>query len=229
LKTVAIVVLSGGLDSSTCAYMAKKSGLNIIPVHFNYGQKTLKKELKCFNDICDSLNLPHKDRYEIDLPFFTDVGCSSLTDTNMIVPTSGINSSVPSTYVPFRNGIFLSIASAVAIKHSATQIHIGIVQEDGSGYPDCTKEFITKQQECINEGVKPSQKISLITPLLNKTKKDITLIAIKLKVPIDKTWSCYKNELVACGLCDSCRLRLDGFKKAGLNDSIEYITKVLDT
>ncbi len=223
MNTTAIIVLSGGLDSTTCAYMARNEGKHIVAVHFNYGQKTLKKELNCFNDICDSLHIDTEDRYSIELPFFTDVGCSSLTDEKIPVPTDGIDDKVPSTYVPYRNGIFLSIAAAVAIKHKATQIYIGIVQEDGSGYPDCTDKFIAKQQSSINEGVKPSQNIEIVTPLLYKTKKDIALLATKLQVPISLTWSCYQNEQLACGVCDSCRLRLDGFSKAGLKDSIKYV------
>ena len=216
----AVVILSGGMDSSTAAFIAKKEGYELIPLHFNYGQRTEKKELKSFNDICDYLNLQNK--YIIDIPFFKQIGASALVDENIEVPVDGIKPGIPVTYVPFRNGIFLSIAAAVAEKEGAKALFIGVVEEDSSGYPDCREEFIKNMQRAINSGTKPHTHIQIKTPLIHLKKEDIVQKAIEVGVPLELTWSCYKEEQKACGVCDSCRLRLKGFAKAGIKDPIEY-------
>lgn len=216
----AICILSGGMDSTLASYMAKKDGYEIIAVHFNYGQRTQDRELKAFRDICDDLKILEK--YEIDIPFFTQIGASALTDKNIDVPIGGIEAGVPITYVPFRNGIFLSITAAIAEKEGATAMYIGVVQEDSSGYPDCTDSFIDKMAKAINQGTKEETKIEIRTPLVHLTKAQIVQEAIKLNVPLEHTWSCYKEEKEACGVCDSCRLRLNGFKIAGVKDPISY-------
>jgi 7-cyano-7-deazaguanine synthase len=126
------------------------------------------------------------------------------------------------TYVPFRNGIFLSIAGAIAEKEGAEAIYIGVVQEDSSGYPDCTDSFIAKMQATINEGTKPETHIILKTPLVHLKKEQIVKESLRLGVPLEDTWSCYQEETLACGVCDSCRLRLKGFEKAGEVDKIAY-------
>ena len=216
----AICILSGGMDSTLASYMAKNDEYEIIAVHFNYGQRTQDRELKAFRDICDDLKILEK--YEIDIPFFTQIGASALTDKTIDVPTGGIEAGVPITYVPFRNGIFLSITAAIAEKEGATAMYIGVVQEDSSGYPDCTDEFITKMEKAINQGTKEETKIEIRTPLVHLSKAQIVQEAIKLNVPLEHTWSCYKEEKEACGVCDSCRLRLNGFKIAGIKDPISY-------
>jgi len=216
----AIVILSGGMDSTTATFIAKKEGFEIIPLHFNYGQRTERKELESFNKICDYLNL--KNRYIIDLPFFKQIGASALVDENIEVPTDGIKPGIPITYVPFRNGIFLSIAAAIAEKEEAKAIFIGVVEEDSSGYPDCREDFIKKMQQTINDGTKPETNIEIKTPLIHLKKEDIVKKAIEVGVPLELTWSCYKEEDEACGVCDSCRLRLKGFEKAGIEDKIPY-------
>ena len=216
----AICILSGGMDSTLASYIAKNEGYEIIAVHFNYGQRTQDRELKAFRDICDDLKILEK--YEIDIPFFTQIGASALTDKTIDVPTGGIEAGVPITYVPFRNGIFLSITAAIAEKEGATAMYIGVVQEDSSGYPDCTDQFIQDITKAINQGTKEETKIEIITPLVHLTKAQIVEEAIKLNVPLEHTWSCYKEEEVACGVCDSCRLRLNGFKIAGVKDPIPY-------
>jgi 7-cyano-7-deazaguanine synthase len=216
----AICILSGGMDSTLASYMAKNDGYEIIAVHFNYGQRTQDRELKAFRDICDDLKILEK--YEIDIPFFTQIGASALTDKTIDVPTGGIEAGVPITYVPFRNGIFLSITAAIAEKEGATAMYIGVVQEDSSGYPDCTDEFITKMEKAINQGTKEETKIEIRTPLVHLSKAQIVQEAIKLNVPLEHTWSCYKEEKEACGVCDSCRLRLNGFNIAGVKDPISY-------
>ncbi len=216
----AVCILSGGMDSTLSSYIAKNEGYEIIAVHFNYGQRTETKELKAFRDICEDLQI--KEKYEIDIPFFTQIGASALTDKSIEVPTGGIEAGVPITYVPFRNGIFLSIAAAIAEKENAEAIYIGVVEEDSSGYPDCTDEFISAITNSINTGTKETTKIQIKTPLVHLMKNEIVLKALELNVPLHLTWSCYKEEEEACGVCDSCRLRLNGFRKANCEDKIPY-------
>ena len=219
----AIVILSGGMDSTTAAFIAKKQGFEIIPVHFNYSQRTEKRELKAFNDICDYLKIDKEKRYIIDLPFFKQIGASALVDEKIEVPTNGIKPGIPITYVPFRNGIFLSMSAAIAEKEGASAISIGVVEEDSSGYPDCTDTFINKIQNAMNQGTKDETNLEIITPLVHMSKAQIVQKSLQLNVPLKYTWSCYANEHKACGVCDSCRLRLNGFKLAGAVDEVEYI------
>jgi len=220
LNKKAVVILSGGMDSTLSSYIAKNDAYELIAVHFNYGQRTQNKELKAFRDICKKLNIETK--YEIDIPFFTQIGANALTDLSIDIPTSGLEAGVPITYVPFRNGIFLAIATAIAEKEAARAIYIGVVQEDSSGYPDCTNSFINSISKAINEGTKDDTKIDIITPLIHLNKSQIVQKAIELNVPLELTWSCYKEETQACGVCDSCRLRLNGFEKANKKDPIKY-------
>ncbi len=217
----AVCILSGGMDSTLATYLAQNSGYDIIAVHFNYGQRTEHKELEAFRNICIELNI--KDKYEINIPFFTQIGASALTDLSIDIPTGGLEDGVPVTYVPFRNGIFLSIATAIAEKHDAQALFIGVVQEDSSGYPDCTDSFINKMQSAMNQGTKDETKLEIITPLVHMSKEQIVKKSLELNVALKYTWSCYKNEKQACGVCDSCRLRLNGFKLANTKDPIEYI------
>jgi len=221
VKKKAVCILSGGMDSSLASYIAKNEGYEIIAVHYNYGQRTEHKELEAFRNICIELNV--KEKYEINIPFFTQIGASALTDTSIDIPIGGIEDGVPITYVPFRNGIFLSIATAIAEKHHAQTLFIGVVQEDSSGYPDCTDTFIDKMQNAMNQGTKDETKLIIKTPLVNMTKEEIVKKSLELNVPLQYTWSCYANEEKACGVCDSCRLRLKGFKLAGEVDKIDYI------
>ena len=221
----AVCILSGGMDSTLCSYIAKDSGYDVVAVHFNYGQRTQDRELKAFRDICDSLDTSNT--YEIDLDFFTDIGASALTDSSIDVPTDGVEEGVPITYVPFRNGIFLSIAGAIAEKEGAEAIYIGVVEEDSSGYPDCRDGFINSMQETINSGTRDETTLELITPLVHLKKSQIVQKATELDVPLHLTWSCYQDSEVACGVCDSCRLRLNGFKLAGVVDDIPYTKEVI--
>jgi 7-cyano-7-deazaguanine synthase len=219
----AVCILSGGMDSTLSSYMAKKDGYEIVTVHFNYGQRTEKKELQAFRDISNDLNVSNK--YEIDLDFFSQIGASALTDKSIDVPTGGLEDGIPITYVPFRNGIFLSIAAAIAEKESAEAMYIGVVEEDSSGYPDCRENFIDSISNSINLGTKDETNIEIKTPLIHLKKSEIVQKAIELNVPLELTWSCYKDEDKACGVCDSCRLRLKGFSQAEEKDRIEYITQ----
>lgn len=216
----AVCVMSGGMDSTLSAYMMKKEGYEIVAVHFNYDQRTQTKELECFYKICDGLGVSNK--YVLDLDFFKQLGASALTDKSIEVPTGGIEEGVPITYVPFRNGIFLSMAAAIAEKEGAQVIAIGVVEEDSSGYPDCRESYIKSMQESINLGTKDETIIEIKMPLVHLQKSQIVTAALELDVPLEHTWSCYKNEAAACGVCDSCRLRLNGFKLAGEVDPIIY-------
>ena len=216
----AVCIMSGGMDSTLSAYMMKKDGYKIVGVHFNYDQRTQNKELECFENICDDLGVIEK--YVLDLDFFKKLGASALTDKNINIPICGVEEGVPVTYVPFRNGIFLSMAAAIAEKEGAEVISIGVVEEDSSGYPDCRKSYIQSMENSINLGTKDETIIKIHMPLVELKKSQIVQKSIELKVPLQLTWSCYKNEDMACGVCDSCRLRLNGFKLANIEDPIKY-------
>ena len=218
----AVCILSGGMDSTLASYIALKDEYEIITVHFNYGQRTQEKELQAFRNISNELNVAKSSQYEIDIPFFGNIGANALTDDNIDIPIDGIEEGIPITYVPFRNGIFLSIATAIAEKEEASSLFIGVVQEDSSGYPDCTDTFISKMQSAMNQGTAPKTSLEIITPLVHLSKEQIVKKAVELNVPLELTWSCYKNSNKACGVCDSCRLRLNGFNKAGIKDKINY-------
>jgi 7-cyano-7-deazaguanine synthase len=208
------------MDSALSAKIAQKEGYEIIALHFNYGQRTQNKELECFRKIAE--NVEASEVYEIDLPFFEQIGASALTDKSIEVPTGGLEEGVPVTYVPFRNGIFLSIAASVAEKHGAEALFIGVVEEDSSGYPDCREDYIEQMQKAINLGTKDETHIRIKMPLVAMNKSEIVQKSLEMDVPLASTWSCYKSEEKACGVCDSCRLRLRGFERAGEKDPIEY-------
>ncbi len=216
----ALCIMSGGMDSTLVAYIMRAQGYEIIAIHFNYGQRTVTKELESYRAICDNLGVSEK--YEIDLNFFKTIGASALTDHSIDVPTQGIEPGVPVTYVPFRNGIFLSIATAIAEKEGCEVIAIGVVEEDSSGYPDCRESFIGAFEHAANLGTKETTNIRIEMPLVHLQKSQIVQEADKLNVPLELTWSCYKSEDKACGVCDSCRLRLRGFELAGITDPIVY-------
>ncbi len=217
----AVCIISGGMDSALSAKIAQHEGYEIIALHFNYGQRTQAKELECFRKIAKDVDA--KKSYEIDLGFFEQIGASALTDMHIDVPTKGVEEGVPVTYVPFRNGIFLSIAAAIAEKHSAQALFIGVVEEDSSGYPDCRESFIEQMQKAINMGTKEETSLEIKMPLVSLKKSDIVQKSLELSVPLQHTWSCYQSEDKACGVCDSCRLRLRGFKNARKVDPIEYV------
>ena len=202
----AVVILSGGIDSTLSSKIAQDRGYELIGLHFNYGQLTEKKELECYRKISKYLDI--KKSYEIDLDFFKKIKGSSLIDKNLKIPKNGINKNIiPNTYVSFRNGIFLSIATAIAEKHKAEAIFIGVVEEDSSGYPDCREDYIKSMEKSINLGTKSKIKIEIKKPLIHLNKKNIVKQALELGIPLEDTWSCYENEEIPCGLCDSCRLR----------------------
>ncbi len=217
----AVCIISGGMDSALAATIAKNAGYEIIGVHFNYGQRTQSKELECYKKIIDDLEVTKS--HIVDLPFFKEIGTTALIGNEHDIPTDGIKPGVPITYVPFRNGIFLSIAAAIAQKYDAQALYIGVVEEDSSGYPDCRESFIRTMNSAINLGLRDEIELKIETPLIHMSKEEIVAQSGALGVKLEHTWSCYKNSDKACGVCDSCRLRLKGFKKMGIKDPIEYV------
>ncbi len=218
MKELAVVLLSSGMDSAVCASIASQNH-RLALLHFQYGQKAYKKELECFQKLVNFFK-PEKAEI-IYLPFFKTWGGSSLISNEMEIPDEE-KEEIPSTYVAFRNGVFLSIATAWAEIIGATKIFIGVNQIDFSGYPDCRSEFIEAFEKAIFLGTKPETKIKIETPIINLSKKEIVEIGIKLGTPFHFTWSCYKETEFACGKCASCKLRLKAFKEAGIKDPITY-------
>ena len=223
-RELAIVLVSGGMDSAlTAAFAYRENDLAFL--HVNYGQKTQERELKAFNDIADYYDVGK--RLVVDISHLKDIGGSSLTDDNMEVTPADIDSKeIPTSYVPFRNANILSIAVSWAEVLGASKIFIGAVEEDSSGYPDCRKEFFDAFNIMVDAGTKPETKIHIETPIIDLSKKDIVLKSIEMNSPLHLSWSCYKNNDIACGECDSCALRLRGFKLAGVEDPVKYAISV---
>ncbi|GHV08711.1 7-cyano-7-deazaguanine synthase [Campylobacterota bacterium] len=217
-----VCIVSGGMDSATAMAARIGAGKEIIGVHFDYNQRTMIKERKSFNALMDFYKIDR--RFTIDLSFFGTIGASALTDRSIAVPHE-FSGGVPITYVPFRNGIFLSIAAAIAEKEGADEIVIGAVEEDSSGYPDCREDFLRSIEGAIALGTRDETNIALKAPLVHLSKMQIVSEAVKLKVPLNLTWSCYENDDLACGICESCQLRLKGFALAGVADPIDYVDK----
>lgn len=216
----AVVAVSGGMDSCVTAAIAA-SDYDLAFVHVNYGQRTEARELKAFNEIADFYNV--SDRLIIDFRHLAEIGGSSLTDSNIEVSPADLSSKeIPSSYVPFRNANILAACASYAEVLNAEAIFIGAVYEDSSGYPDCRPEFFKAYEKMIGLGTKPSTKIIISTPIINFSKAEIVNKGVELNAPLGLTWSCYKNEKEACGICDSCALRLRGFQAAGIEDPIPY-------
>jgi 7-cyano-7-deazaguanine synthase len=217
----AVCLLSGGMDSSTLAYLAKSRGFDIIALHLNYGQRTEGKELASARKIATLLNAASF--VEINLDYFAKFGASSLTSRDIAVEEfDPARAHVPNTYVPFRNANLLAIATSFAEAQGADAIFIGVQSLDYSGYPDCRPEFIDAFQKVIDLGTKDTTKITLLTPFLHMTKTDILRVGMELGVPYEHTWSCYRNEGKACGTCGSCHFRKEAFAAIGRKDPIEY-------
>jgi len=217
----AVCLLSGGMDSTTLAYLARDKGYDIAALHINYGQRTERKELACAKKIADLLSA--KDFIEINLDYFSKFGSSALTDKDIPVENfDPARAHLPNTYVPFRNANLLSIATSFAEARGAEAIFIGVQSLDYSGYPDCRPQFIEAFQKVIDLGTKDTTKITLFTPFIHMTKTDILREGIRLGVPYEYTWSCYRNQDKACGICGSCHFRSEAFAEVGIRDPIEY-------
>lgn len=222
-KELAVVAVSGGMDSCVTAAIAAQS-YDLAFLHANYGQRTEKRELRAFNDIADHYNV--KKRMVIDFTHFKKIGGSSLTDESMEVTKADLTSKeIPTSYVPFRNGNILSVCASWAEILGATKIFIGAVFEDSSGYPDCRPDFFKAFEHAVNLGTKPGTNIEIVTPIIHLRKSEIISKGLELNAPLNLTWSCYQNEDEACGVCDSCALRLRGFQQLGIEDPIPYKTR----
>jgi 7-cyano-7-deazaguanine synthase len=218
----AIVLVSGGMDSLVCAGIVLKEFKDVYFLHMNYGQKTSFRENKSYHDIADYYSIPLEKRKTIDMTFLKQIGGSSLTDESIRVKNyEGDSAEIPDSYVPFRNSIILSLAVSWAEVVGANKIFIGANYEDSPGYPDCRPSYYSAFNQVIKEGTK-AKNIEIITPVISMKKKEIVIKGKEIKVPFQLSWSCYKNSDKACGVCDSCALRLRGFKEALEIDPIEY-------
>lgn len=223
MKNTAIVLVSGGMDSLVTAAIAAKEHKPAF-LHINYGQRTEKRELQAFNDIAKHFDIEQK--LVVDITYLAQIGGSSLTDLSIEIDKANLDfQGIPASYVPFRNANMLSIAVSWAEAIGAEKIYIGAVEEDSSGYPDCRKVFYDAFNKTIELGTKPNNNIRIETPIINMKKHQIIKMGAELKAPFELSWSCYKNEDKACGECDSCALRLRGFREAGFDDPIPYIIK----
>lgn len=225
MKELAVVLLSGGMDSALCLGIADQANYELAALHLNYGQRTQSKELECYHRLCDHYNVQY--RLIVDVNHLSAIGGSSLTDSKIEVSkgTDTVPDEIPNSYVPFRNANILAIAVSWAEVIGAKALFIGATQVDFSGYPDCREEFFAAFQQVINFGTKPDTQIEIKTPIINYSKSEIVKKAVEINVPLKHTWSCYKSDDKACGECDSCLLRLKGFELAGIADPIEYADK----
>ncbi len=224
-RELAVVLVSGGMDSCVTAAVANEKN-RLAFLHVNYGQRTEARELRAFNEIADFYKAEKK--LVVSIEHLKVIGGSALTDTGISVPevvprpSSPVSPGIPSTYVPFRNAHLLSIATSWAEVIGATRIFIGAVEEDSSGYPDCREIFYQAFNKAIETGTKPETRIEIVTPLIHMKKGEIVKKGLVLGAPFDLTWSCYQASEKACGRCESCALRLKGFREAGIKDPIPY-------
>jgi 7-cyano-7-deazaguanine synthase len=222
-KPRAIGLLSGGMDSCVTAAIANQTH-QLALLHVSYGQRTERRERRCFEEIADFYGA--RDRLVVRLDSLAQIGGSALTDERITIPESGealaSESKIPVTYVPFRNAHFLSAAVSWAEVLGATAIFVGAVMQDSSGYPDCRPEYYRAFANVIREGTRPETHIEIVTPVIAMRKSEIVRRGIELGAPLGSTWSCYQFEDEACGMCDSCRLRLQAFADAGVADPIAY-------
>jgi 7-cyano-7-deazaguanine synthase len=217
---LAVVCVSGGMDSCVTAAIAARTH-RLAFLHADYGQRTEGRERGCFHELADHFKAEH--RLVADFPALGAIGGSSLTDVSIPVREGEPEKDrVPSSYVPFRNAHLLAAATSWAEVLGADAVFIGAVAEDSSGYPDCRPEFYRAYQQAIDLGTRPETRIRIVTPVIALSKADIARLGHELGVPFEKTWSCYQAEDVACGACESCRLRLRGFAGAGLADPLRY-------
>jgi 7-cyano-7-deazaguanine synthase len=227
-KPKAVALVSGGMDSCVTAAIARETH-QLALLHASYGQRTESRERQSFDEIADFYAV--RQRLVVHLDHFAQIGGSALTDARIAVPEGepgmpiGSNE-IPVTYVPFRNAHFLAVAVSWAEVIGATAIFIGAVAEDSSGYPDCRPEYYRVFQRLVREGTRPETQIEIVTPVIGMRKWEIVRRGIQLRAPLDLTWSCYQFEDAACGVCDSCRLRLSAFAEAGTSDPIAYRARI---
>jgi 7-cyano-7-deazaguanine synthase len=221
-----VVLLSGGMDSGVCAALAARD-TQAAALHVSYGQRTEQRERRSFERICDRLGI--RDRLAVRNEVLGRIGGSALTDERIAVPEAqGAEAEsrigqgpVPVTYVPFRNAHFLAAAVSWAEVLGATRVYIGAVEQDSSGYPDCRPAYYRAFQEVVKAGTREGS-IQIVTPLIALRKAEIVKLGVEVKAPFDLTWSCYSREDRACGVCESCVLRLRAFVEAGVQDPLPY-------
>lgn len=216
-----VVLLSGGMDSCVCATLAARD-TEAAAVHVSYGQRTEDRERRAFTGICDRLGI--RNRLMLNNEVFRQIGGSALTDANIAVPEAGSEigtAGIPVTYVPFRNAHFLAAAVSWAEILDATRVYIGAVEQDSSGYPDCRPAYYQAFNAVIRAGTREG-KIEVVTPLIAMRKAEIVRLGLEIGAPFELTWSCYSHGDRACGVCESCVLRLRAFEAAGAKDPIPY-------
>jgi 7-cyano-7-deazaguanine synthase len=226
-KPLVIVLVSGGMDSCVTAALANRE-YRLAFLHVNYGQRTEARELRSFNELADYYQAER--RLVVSIEHLKVIGGSALTDDSIPVPDASVShsairnpqSAIPTTYVPFRNAHLLSIAVSWAEVIGAVKIFIGAVEEDSSGYPDCRETFYQAFNKVIEMGTRPETRVEIVTPLIHMKKSEIVSRGTELAAPLHFTWSCYQNNDAACGRCESCVLRLKGFREAGVKDPIPY-------
>ncbi len=219
-RPLAVVLVSGGMDSCVCAAIANLE-YELAFLHVNYGQRTAARELRAFHELADHYGVTR--RLVSSIEHLKAIGGSALTDDSIEVPQADLTrTDIPPTYVPFRNAHLLSIAVSWGEVLSARAIFIGAMEEDSSGYPDCRKVYYDAFNEVIRQGTRPDTQLEIVTPLIHLTKQEVVQRGVALRAPFHLTWSCYQREDVACGECDSCALRLRGFREAGVEDPIRY-------
>jgi 7-cyano-7-deazaguanine synthase len=218
-KSRAVVLLSGGMDSCVSAALAVRD-YDAAAVHIRYGQRTEERELRSFLAVCERLGI--RERLVVRNEALKLIGGSALTDEKIAVPESHeVGRDIPVTYVPFRNAHFLAVAVSWAEVLGASKIYIGAVEQDSSGYPDCRPAYYQAFNQLIQAGTKAGG-IEIVTPLIAMRKAEIVRLGLELGAPFDLTWSCYSREDRACGVCDSCVLRLRAFQEAAAADPLPY-------
>ncbi len=219
---LAVCLVSGGMDSCVTAAIAHRDNDQLAFLHVSYGQRTQARELRAFEEVSNYFAV--QQRLVVSLAHLANIGGSSLTDQDIAVTSASLGGlGIPTSYVPFRNAHLLSIATSWAEVIGATQIYIGAVAEDSSGYPDCRPEFYEAFQRVVSLGTKPETRIDIRTPVIAMKKSQIVELGQSLRAPLELTWSCYRESEQACGDCDSCALRLRAFRAAGVSDPIPYM------
>ncbi|MFO7896840.1 MAG: 7-cyano-7-deazaguanine synthase QueC [Candidatus Cloacimonadales bacterium] len=219
-----IVLVSGGIDSLVTAAIADQECEELYFLHLNYGQATESREMRAFRQLVK--HYKPKDSLTVDIAYLKDIGGSSLVDKALQIKDYDGSAGVPNSYVPFRNGHLVTIATSWAEVLPADRIYIGAVEEDSSGYPDCRESFYQALEKAINLGTKDETKLQICTPIIHMRKAETIKLGVKLSAPLQLSWSCYRNNEIACGKCDSCVLRINSFKEAKLQDPIRYETKI---
>ncbi len=210
------------MDSCVCAALAARE-YDAAAVHISYGQRTEERERNSFLAICERLKI--RDKLVVRNEALRAIGGSALTDQQIAVPDSHtLGQGIPVTYVPFRNAHFLAVAVSWAEVLGAEKVYIGAVEPDSSGYPDCRPAYYQAFNQVVKAGTKEGS-IQIVTPLIAMRKLEIIRLGLELGAPFDLTWSCYSREDQACGVCDSCALRLRAFAAAGVRDPIPYAVR----